>query len=161
MFKPYDLVLVSHPDYKHAGEVISRPYPSENDHTQFLVQVRRVPGDPNTMYEEVVQCLKPLSYKVNFVHYAIVEGRGSFPVDMLRYDFAAPVNFKLEEQSWSGPKAILLGEANDALPKEWQGRLVIASGAERPKHGAWTAARWNSFMWHINPVATVKYKRGT
>lgn len=138
--KPFDLVIVDHYDYKHIGQVISNP------HGDGQISVRMVPDDPSTM--KVVlekQLTKPL-LKYKWVHYAKVSGRFSFPVDMLRYDYAAPVNFQIT-QTDHGYKA--------SMPRDWDSELVIAKCTEL-LNPSWTVLRWNSFSWNITHLKSLK-----
>src|SRR5512146_3316954 len=106
--EPFTLVLVHYPSqcvehhdyYTYIGELVSRPVPG----TPQTIMVRRVPGHPGTMEEMPVDRLFPLTSKgFHWVHYAAVApipgwlSRSQFPVDMLRYDSAAPVNFRIIE----------------------------------------------------------------
>jgi hypothetical protein len=135
MFKPYDLVLVRQEDYTHTGQVISKETPDKT------IMVRMVPDDPSTMEEVPVFSISKPLHKDKWVHYAKVRGPGSFPWDMMRYDYAAPVSFERTEEG------IAL--------KEGQTELIIASCTETKKH-RWTAARWASFGWSIEPMQTLR-----
>lgn len=139
-FKPYQLAYVQAGDYQYIGQVMSRETP---DGTYM---VRRAPGHPGTLDEVSADKLATLhTGKQVFVHYAIVAGRGSFPIDMLRYDQAAPVNFTLDRShaGGAGCKAVLLDGMGDDLI------IAQTSTSIRPN---WTSARWSSFLWSVRPL---------
>lgn len=73
--KPYVQVVVDAGDYHYIGQAISYPTPEQT------IMVRRVPDDPSTMEEMKISKLSAPGCKYNYVHYAVVGGRGSFPVD--------------------------------------------------------------------------------
>ena len=83
-----------------------------------------------------------MSEKAKWMQYAIVSGQFTFPVDMLRYDCATPVNFTIEDEE----KAVL---------NEGETKFLIRRGT-RTKNQKWTEARWNSFSWNIKPLKPVK-----
>lgn len=149
MWKPYDLCRVQRPDYAHAGEIISRPYKS--DAGVEVVQVRRVVNDCRTVEEMPTSILHQLTYKPKYVHYATVSGVGYFPVDMLRYDYAAPVNFTIHEDDF--------GRITTTLA-EGETELTIATVSDRSQPN-WTSARWASFLWKVKPVSTLKITKGS
>ena len=139
--KPYDFVSVSHDGYRHAGQVMSYP---DGD----TVMVRMVPMDPTTLVEMPLDRLDLLDRrsKPKWVHYAKITGynNGGFPVDMLRYDFAAPVNFTLSEDE----KGLVVAEENEP-----DGNLIIARASHlKSRDDVWATHRWNSFGWRIEPV---------
>ena len=144
----YSLVWVTQAS-KHAsmgvlsyvGQILSRRTP------EGTYMVRRVPGHAGTLTELSEACLKPVNAANAYrnVSYAEVQGVGQFPVDMLRYDNAVPVNFTLLDSD-SGPKAVLLPDMGD--------RLLVAK-AYRGSQARWTNQRWNSFMWTIFEVKTL------
>ena len=139
--KPYDLVLVDAGDYKYIGQIISRPTPENT------IMVRRVPDDPSTMIEvPLTKLSKPISKK-KYVQYAVIVGNLGFPVDMLRYDSATPVNFSIVEKEEYGPISVKL--------KEGETQLIIGRATEL-KGQQWTTGRWNSFGWYIKPLKTLK-----
>ena len=114
------------------------------------IMVRRVPGHPGTLQElplGIVSELDAPRNKWKYVSYAYVSRRGShpfdmFPVDMLRYDCCAPLNFALaEDSSYGGVRA-------DLDPQFGFDRLVVAKVCER-KYGRWTERRWESFGWTL------------
>lgn len=84
-----------------------------------------------------------------WVQYAQVSGAFSFPVDMLRYDGAAPANFSLTD----GPGAGV------ALKPDTGPHLIVGRIVGR-KNQPWTIARWNSFSWSVKPLKTLKYVKG-
>jgi hypothetical protein len=146
-WKPYDLAVVQHEDYRHCGQVISKPIGNGG----ILVQM--VPDDPLTMKEVAVSSLQQPFAKYKWVQYAEVSGGGSFPVDMLRYDFACPANFNLSQDD--------RGRYVTSHIEGWEAaygggdRLYVARCTER-KEQEWTAARWNSFGWYVKPLKTLK-----
>lgn len=141
--KPYDIVLVRHADYSHFGQVISRPTSEET------IMVRMVPGDATTMKEIEMSKLSPPNGPVGkYIHYAEVFGSFGFPVDMLRYDHAAPVNFTLVEGELGRIEAVPNG--GDGAP--YEGKLVIAKLSSKKNHNPWTEARWASFGWQIKTI---------
>lgn len=146
MFKPYQLVTVTEDGYKYTGEVMSFVTPEQT------IMVRRVPGHPGTLEEMPVSKISPQTYprkKKLYVHYANVSGRGSFPVDMLRYDFASPVNFRLVEATLGRFRAEHLANAQGD-----DGMLLIATVSDKPwaeDLGVWSPERWSSFLWGLEP----------
>lgn len=155
------IVLVEHKNkygerlYRHYGEVMSRPfdvYSEPLNHTTAQVMVRLVPNDPNTLAQLPTAQLSPTDSKLRYVQYAVVAGMGQFPIDMLRYDFAAPANFILSEDNLG--RTIVTPKPytpNDSLG------LVVGRAVER-KSLQWTVARWNSFGWNIKPLNTLPLK---
>lgn len=150
--KPYDLVRIR--DYNicninvaHYGQTISHPTPDRT------IMVRHVPDDPTTMEELPISTLERLNKSERkWVQYATVNGRGSFPVDMLRYDYCYPVTFTVED-SQRGPVAELNETPNEMF---YQHDLLIVARATDTKAKDWTTARWNSFGWMILPIKTLK-----
>ena len=142
--KAFDLVIVKHDGFEHLGQVVSLPTPEKT------IMVRMVPGNPTSMKELPVERIveSRITKKYKYVQYAQVGGNGSFPVDMLRYDFATPVNFTLAEDETGHVFAELDDDSGDAL--------IIArcthlkSGGQG---GPWTAGRWNSFGWSVQSIS--------
>lgn len=62
----------------------------------------------------------------------VVEGSGYFPIDMLRYDYAAP--YQSEDSYWTCKS----GNGN---------RSVMLISEHRP-----TVARWESFGWTVDSI---------
>jgi len=153
--KPYQLVRVKAEGYGYLGQVISRPF-IEGD--VEMIMVRRVPDDPATMEKMKVQELLVANVydppKAKWVHYAKVSGKGTFPIDMLRYDFAAPVNFKFVEDRW--------GDLTkpELTTQEYGEDLIVATASELKSQG-WTGDRWRSFMWSCVPMKSVKIEGST
>lgn len=145
LYRPGQLVSVSAPDYGYTGEAMSFVTPA---HT---VMVRRVIDHPGTLEEIGIDRLTPLTKeeerRCRWVHYAAVRGSSSFPVDMLRYDRAAPVNFKLVDNGLS-----LTAEVDPSFG--WE-ELVIATCAPTSVD-PWTHARWSSFLWGVRPLGAVR-----
>jgi hypothetical protein len=135
IWKPYMLALVRADGYSYIGEVMSYITP---DNT---LMIRRVPGHPGTLEEHHVNVLMTTT-KHSYVHYAEVEPFGiitSFPVDMLRYERAAPLNFFPDDTS-DHPVDLTFG---------FDKRVVaMASVKAKPE---WTLDRWRSFGWTIRP----------
>jgi hypothetical protein len=80
------------------------------------------------------------------VAYATVHGRGQFPEDMLRYDNAVPVNFKVE-QTFYGPKAVI-------DPAHGATDLIIATVLPYGSRSDFCDARWSSFLWKVKRLRT-------
>lgn len=136
----------------------------------MTVMVRRVPGFPGTLEEMPVSIIQEQARdarRMNWVHYAQIlpptpatrrpsgslrTHLGSFPTDMLRYDFAAPVNFKIEP-TVTGDQAVVL-PGFEGFEGLW-----IASMSTR-RMPSWTPDRWRSFGWTIQPTKTLAYERG-
>jgi hypothetical protein len=160
-FKPYDIVWVTREDYAHYGEVISYPFPESNDKPDEInrIMIRNVPSDSTTLEEVPLSILSLPRGKVKWVQYAEVSGQFEFPIDMLRYESAAPVNFKLAEEFSGGRDRlkIIMKEPKITLPTT--DKLIIARGSEL-KSWKWTTGRWNSFSWRIKPLNTLKYIKG-
>jgi hypothetical protein len=68
-----------------------------------------------------------------------VEGKGSFPFDMLRYDSCWPI----------APEDAMQMEEPDT--RQRFGELRRVELAHRADHGGWRATdgRWASFMWNV------------
>lgn len=149
-FKLYQLVWVivrnQHTEsgkYMHAGEVLSLPTPDST------VMVRRVPGHPGTLEEVKLADLMAMTGgpKHKYIHYAIVQGHGQFPTDMLRYDQCAPVNFKLVPDRWGTLTA------TEFLPGfEGERDLMVAKTSSRRGAQPWCVERWQSFLWSCKEV---------
>lgn len=135
--KPYDLVLVKRDAYSHIGQVISRPM-------EKTIMVRLVPDDPTTIVELPLSCLQRTLYKYKWVQYAEVRGSFCFPIDMLRYDKAAPVNFYIDDDG-----AMLKDECSED-------KAFIIGRAVTRKSQEWTVARWSSFCWSLKELRTLK-----
>lgn len=97
-FKPYQLVYVSEPNvdvqsgmHRYVGEVLSFVTPDDT------IMVRRVPGFPGSLVELPIGYLQPCTWSKPCVNVAAVEGKGYFPMDMLRYDSCVPVNFDIAD----------------------------------------------------------------
>src|SRR5690606_17606320 len=105
------------------------------------IMVRRVPGFPGTLEELPISALEHHVRGYRYVHYAVVSGFGSFPEDMLRYDRAAPVNFKLvgRHELSGGVEAVRFSVAMGE--RLW---IAKASSIYSPD---WTYERWASFLW--------------
>ncbi len=150
-FQPYQLVIVSSEHGQYVGESMS--YGTTED----TLMVRRVPGHPGTLNELPLAQLRRISErdskKFRWVHYATVKGVGQFPVDMLRYDWAAPVNFALLDgrHGWGTVAEI---DPTHGLEGYW-----IARFSDR-RDPQWTSARWSSFLWGVKHQKTEHYIPG-
>lgn len=143
---PYDIVKVQ-TSYGATfyGEAMSFPVPGERG-ADPTIMVRRVPGDPRTLEEFKLHRVTHYPKRPRYVHYAIVKGTGSFPLDMLRYEFAAPVNFDLILEY---PYYRFSGRDETDLI------IAYASPLIRPR---WTNDRWRSFGWELTPLKTEEWK---
>lgn len=157
--KPYQLVYVTDKvgtiTYQYTGQVISMPFPKDNEESCEAVKVRRVPDDPSTMDERIVTALEPVESptKRRYVHYAkatpllqqpIKPFCRYFPVDMLRYDNACPVNFRVLNDH-----GVMYAELNTG-----EDSLIIAR--VRPyMQPDWTQGRWASFRWKVEPLKSI------
>lgn len=74
--------------------------------------------------------------------YAVVQGRGSFPVDMLRYDSCYPNS----ERDSSLIEGTLRDYMSKNRPERWS--ICIRSAGENP----WTVGRWESFGCKIHDI---------
>lgn len=159
-FKPHDIVIVDHAfetdhdgGYKHYGEVISHPIGE-------TIMVRMVPGDCRTMREIPIAAIKHPSSKPigKYIHYAVVSGSiGGFPIDMLRYDFAAPVNFGLSEDEMGRVEAKLTANTREITDQD---ELIVAKLSNKKNDPTvWTSARWASFGWTVKPLNTLTLEK--
>lgn len=137
-FKPYDLVEVPSDEYQcsYVGEVMSFETPERT------YMVRTVPGHPGTLVEVAADKLKKVTSKFKVVHYAVVEGSGAFPVDMLRRDRCVPVNFSITEDT----------PCYEAKPEFNESRLIVAQVGCSMHDDRWTFDRWESFSWKVTPL---------
>lgn len=163
LFKPNQLVWVKQPArctngvYIYIGEVMSLPFPSNPaavgpDAAQDSIMVRRVPGHSGTLEQQPLDRLVPVLQKgFKFVEYCVVSaGRHSeFPVDMLRYDCCAPVNFRVEEKPQEGRTCVVMDKSFGTE------EMMVAKACKTRSGAHWTDARWNSFMWRINRRAVL------
>lgn len=140
--KLYSFVTVKQDGFAHVGEVLSLPTP---DNT---LMVRMVPGDETTLREVPIAQLAPVINRPRYVHYATVRGGRRFPVDMLRYENAAPANFTIESN----------GVFDVAVPTVPDDRLIVAYASDEAQP-QWTSARWRSFGWAIKHVHSMKIEK--
>lgn len=164
-FKPHSIVVVQQEGYKHYGEIASPRVAAALQDNGIVkpayYNVLRVPGERATVEEVPERRIEmPSTVRRSFrVHYAAVSSRfarrphAGFPVDMLRYDFAAPLNFHLVDDQVTGGVTCVLDKGFE----EWGADLVIASCTQRV-NGAWTADRWDSFMWSVQPLRSVPWR---
>lgn len=158
-FKPNDFVVVRHPSewveggqFNVTGQVVSYPFPEEKGEVE-AVMVRMVVGDAGTMERVPIDRLFQPYGKPKWVQYARVWGGSSFPMDMLRYDHAYPVNFYAEQEYFRGTRmgmCIRMKEGYDS-----DNDLIIGRTADY-KNAPWTEGRWNSFAWGIEHVNSIK-----
>lgn len=169
-FQPYQQVYVNVRDelgYQFYGEVMSYPFAPTADSKPLihhageqLVKVRRVINDATTMVELPVDILVGLAAadRLRYVHYALVRGVGSFPVDMLRYDSAAPVDFELDpEYPYT---RLLAGDDRDVRLLLKRGPGLLIARATKTRRPEWCTERWHSFLWHLDEVKTVTVEGG-
>lgn len=134
--KLYDIVIVQRDGFRHFGEILSRITPKNT----FMV--RMVPGHSGTLIETPADKLCATDQRIRWIHYAQVDGRGSFPIDMLRYDFAAPLNF-------------------DPVTKEIDPSFgftdLIVCQASGRGHPTWAQGRWNSFLWGLKELPSLPF----
>jgi hypothetical protein len=150
--RPYQLVHVRRPmpgcqgeSYRYIGETMSLPIP-RTETNELTIMVRRVPGHPGTLDEINVDWIEGVAKKQDArrVSYAVVKGVGAFPLDMLRYDNAVPVNFTLDD-TFTGPQAKLLPGMGE--------ELIVAKVGGSLTTTVWTKERWSSFLWGIREIA--------
>lgn len=155
-FRPYEIVWVTQPSkfaeggsYSFAGEVMSHVIPGNT------IMVRRVPGHPGTLEELPIANLARVDRKhrdYKWVVYAKAQGFGQFPVDMLRYDNCAPMNFRIEE-NFVGPKAVIDPVHGFDFPI-----VARALAVQESRHFCFTEARWQSFLWRIEEMNRASIK---
>lgn len=146
--KPWMLVNVRYP---HGGccpgETVSFPTP------EGTIMVRRVPGMAGTMDEVPLDRISTLGVKRITIHYAAVAGPGNrlrggfFPVDMLRYDGAVPVNFSIDEEG-------------RAVPEIEGDELIVANVSTVSRRAFWTKDRWGSFLWSLREIKSEQFIEG-
>lgn len=142
--KPSELAYLQKGQDRHICEIMSFATPTNT------VIVRRVPGHAGTLEEVHIDALSEVERPKRFkwMHYAIVQGRSQFPVDMLRYDGCVPVNFSLQEHKY-GTKA----QIDEVFGMK---ELLVAAISER-KAEPWTYDRWSSFMWVARHIKTESF----
>lgn len=162
-FKPYQLVLVKQPSkfaeqgsYSYVGQLMSYPVPGKLPENDSTIMVRRVPNHPGTLEEHPltnITAYDPSRGKARHISYVACRGFGQFPVDMLRYDHCAPLNFKIVEE-FSGPKAVVDPAFDFLFP-------VVAKVLSRSYAAFnWTSARWESFLWRIEELKVESFEEG-
>jgi hypothetical protein len=136
--KLYDIVIVDRGDFRHYGEILSRRTPTDT----FMV--RMVPGHSGTLLEVPATTLQATDVRLRWVHYAQVSGPGAFPVDMLRRDHAAPLNFNLDTL--------------EIVPNfGFDNKLIIATASAHRKP-IWNYMRWQSFGWRCCHEVTTPFE---
>lgn len=122
-------------------ELISFPIPPTECYPDGSIMVRLRPTDPGMLMEVPLEALSPCASKPRllYLHYGRVNGRGSFPSDMLRYDGCVPATFSVQEDLASG---ITQAQPFSGLPL-----LVLKVSPRRTPD--WTYERWSSFNWGI------------
>lgn len=141
--KPWSTVFVEMPVSKRRfiGELVSFPTP------EGTIMVRQAPGIAATMIEVPVSAITGPNAGYNWLHFAEISGKGALPVDMLRYDYAAPFNFTFDEES--GLCTLEPGFEDGPL-------VLVACG--RYKHvPAFTPKRWESFQWECKPFKVERF----
>lgn len=158
MLKPYMLVEVHCQGYSYVGQVMSYVTPDRT------ILVRRAPGHPGTLSEVPVNCVTLPYEKYTWVHYALIKSvhakppYSSFPIDMLRYDHAAPVNFDFIQV---GEDLVMrpISEDDKIFFKEAGEQLLIAKCTRSGVTDPWTIKRWESFLWTITPLKSERIER--
>lgn len=144
---PFQCVRIDDPNgFSYCGETVSLPTP------EGTIMVRRVPGDPTTMEAMPLDRILPMDWKPRLVHYAEVYGSGSFPTDMLRYDFACPVNFRITEDY---PHWEPIEGAEPAPVRERpnsRGLIIATVSRQGRSSNPWCSERWRSFMWSVKEL---------
>lgn len=165
--KPYTLVHVNLRmtlGYQFIGEVMSFPIP--NGVEPETVMVRRAPGHPGTLIEVPVSALSAVEKgRTKFIHYAAVADSPRraeredpmFPVDMLRYDCAAPVNFEVRADDYHGTVATVADE-QFGFGKE---RVIACVSAHRDPDRAFCKERWGSFLRSIRVIKSETIEEAT
>lgn len=148
--KPWQLVRVTVEDSCESGrrsfigQTVSYPTPNNT------IMVRTVPGMEATAKEFNIDANAVTPVKgFRWLQLAVVMGRGSFPVDMLRYDSCVPVNFRIELQD--GMHRVVMDEGHT--------EMLVADVTET-RMPRWTAARWSSFLWGIRHHSTAAIAGG-
>ncbi len=148
--KPHQLMWMEEPGYRFIGEVMSFPFLRADG--KASVMVRRIPGCPGTLEERAVGGLNPVTPRGRrFVHYAKIAGRSEFPLDMLRYDCCAPMNFVINQNPESGFLYAAI-DLDAGLSDLIVGRIL------ETRYGAWTPSRWASFGWSCEPIYMEEWK---
>lgn len=148
--KPYKLVSVSMANgrYSIIGQVISLPIPGVESKSivgrDATIMVRMIPDHPGSLEEVAISRLSIPAYRYRYVSYAKIRGIGQFPDDMLRYDAAVPVNFKVVDDLHRGPRAVLEPGMGDDL--------LIATVIQLQHRGDFCDARWASFLWSVERI---------
>lgn len=134
ILKPFQFASYKGPYGNSICQIISYPTPDGT------IIIRTVPGHSGTLKEVNLKDLSHAEQHYRWVHYARVEGSGSFPVDMLRYDCAVPLNFDLE--------------AID--PKFGFDSRIIAAVSKFEERTPFTVDRWRSFLWSITTIKVAR-----
>jgi len=143
LFKPYQLVHVQDTlptvqrgirGHHYVAETISMVTPDST------IMIRRVPGFAGTLAEVSTVSLQPCTWRQAYVHLAEIDGRGHFPLDMLRHDQCVPVNFTITEDCRA---KLIEGLGN---------KLVVARCKQTRALDAFTVDRWQSFCWNITTI---------
>ena len=154
LVKPHTLAMVADPrGFSFVGEIMSFPVPGDVP----TAMVRRVPGHPGTLEELPLSCLSfdpHTAAKRKWIQYArimrtsLFAGR-YFPLDMLRYEEAAPVNFRIDDD---GIPHLLRPE----YPEDFM--IATTSSTSRPQ---WAQQRWESFGWDVLHLSSQPYVVGS
>lgn len=160
-YKPNQLVWVKQPgyaeqgSYSYIGEVMSYVIPDTTRDARLAqptIMVRRVPGHPGTLEEMPVSQLSALhgTTRYRFVEYVtVLKGVGEWPVDMLRYDNCAPVNFKFKANRWG---VFCVPEIDPSFGFE---DTIVAKVCRTRTGATWTPERWKSFLYHIRGLKVI------
>ena len=135
--KLYDIVLVQRDGYAHYGQILSRVTPTNT------AMVRMVPGHPGTLREMSIDVLHETTISPGFVHYAVVQGIGSFPVDMLRREGAVPLNFDPDTKEFDrsfGTEEFMICKVSELREPNWN-------------EDRWDTFGWQVFETHTEEIA--------
>lgn len=137
LLKPWNMVLVNTGARRFVGELVSFPIP---EGTEGTIMVRQVPSVAATMLEVPTSWIEAPVAGYPWIHYAEVSGPGALPVDMLRYDYAVPFNFTLDDAT-----------GLYTMEPDWEGKpLVVAAMGRYKTVPAFTPKRWESFGWRCH-----------
>lgn len=144
----------------YIAEAVSRPTPNN------MLIVRAAPGDPQTVRAVPLSAVQSviLEPRTHYVHYAVVSGPGNFPLDMLRYDCAVPVNFKLDVSD-TGTATIGDTWRLEVEFGVWKRDLqaphpLVISHCSAHVSPQWAKAAWCSANWGIMGLHTVEIRNG-
>lgn len=154
-FKLYSPVVVEDviADVKcrYIGEVMSMKT------TEGTYMVRQVPQHPGTLIEvKEAQLSEPVQRaKRWWIHYAAIEpvnklATAQIPVDMLRYENAAPANFLIVQDETF---------VTAQLKQEFlSGRGLLIAQTSTNRTPIWSYGRWESFSWRLFNLHTEEWR---